>query len=90
MYVAVSQKGDDFEFIVKDNGPGIEKIEQALQPYSKEGTQPYDGDGTGIGIGLAVAQGIVEAMEGHMEVKSRKDYGTEVRVSFGLKKECVG
>ena len=88
MYVAVSQKGDDFEFIVKDNGPGIEKIEQALQPYSKEGTQPYDG--TGIGIGLAVAQGIVEAMEGHMEVKSRKDYGTEVRVSFGLKKECVG
>ena len=90
VYVAVSQKGDDFEFIVKDNGPGIEKIEQALQPYSKEGTQPYDGDGTGIGIGLAVAQGIVEAMEGHMEVKSRKDYGTEVRVSFGLKKDCVG
>ena len=33
VYVAVSQKGDDFEFIVKDNGPGIEKIEQALQPY---------------------------------------------------------
>ena len=89
VYVAVSQKGDDFEFIVKDNGPGIEKIEQAMQPYSKEGDQSSY-DGTGIGIGLAVAQGIVEAMEGHMEVKSRKDYGTEVRVSFGLKKECVG
>lgn len=61
-------------FIVKDNGPGIDKDKQKklFNKYWKGS----EGKGHNLGLGLAIAKGIVEAHKGKIWVESSVGVGT--------------
>ncbi len=60
--------GERVEFAVIDDGPGIppEQLPHVFERYWKARTADRDG----VGLGLAIAQGIVEAHDGRIEVES--------------------
>lgn len=68
-------------FVVKDTGVGMdeEEIDKLFKPFAKpenEFTDKY----AGAGLGLAIAQKLVEAMNGSISVKSRLGKGTSVEL----------
>ncbi len=64
---------------VRDEGNGIseEDLVRIFEPFQRVGDSQIR---PGIGLGLAVAKGFVEAQGGHIEVKSKENIGTEVRI----------
>jgi signal transduction histidine kinase len=62
---------------ISDNGEGIreEHLPHLFEPFFTT-----RGAGQGSGLGLAVSKGIVEGFGGSIEVRSRRDEGTVVRV----------
>ena len=70
-------------FEVRDTGIGIppEAIQGLFQPFHQvDGTRSRRRGGTGLG--LAISQRIVEAMGGHIEVKSRLGQGSRFRFAL--------
>ncbi len=67
------------EIQVTDNGCGISpaNLEKVFAPFFT--TKPV---GEGTGLGLSVCYGIVESMEGHMEVASQEGQGTTFTVKL--------
>jgi PAS domain S-box-containing protein len=65
---------------VRDNGPGYSEAELAtlFEPFLRQGAAARTGEGTGIG--LAVAQRLVAALGGRLEVQSQPGSGTEFRL----------
>lgn len=66
---------------VEDTGAGMHEayLARMFEPFSQESegmARRYEG----VGIGLTVVKHYVEGLEGNIEVKSRKDIGTHVRV----------
>ncbi|MEM9191809.1 MAG: hybrid sensor histidine kinase/response regulator [Myxococcota bacterium] len=69
--VGARSKGDQYEFLVADGGPGVgnDQLEKILQPF-------YQVDGSvtrthgGVGLGLAFARRICEALGGGVQVSS--------------------
>lgn len=82
--VSCRDKGDSWEFSVKDNGPGIEerhferifKVFQSLKSRDEQES---------TGIGLALVKKIVESHGGHVRVESKVSEGSEF--CFTIKKE---
>ncbi len=75
--------GEWFEIIVADDGPGVdEKMATNLfEPFANQGNRALL---TGsLGMGLAVAQGLVERMDGELEYV-REDGWTEFRIRVAL------
>ncbi len=75
-------------FEVRDSGIGIEpdEIEGLFQPFHQiDGTRSRRRGGTGLG--LAISQRIVEAMGGHIDVKSRPGFGSRFRFSLALERD---
>ncbi|MBF0193589.1 MAG: response regulator [Magnetococcales bacterium] len=66
-------------FIVTDNGPGItsENIERIFDPFFT--TKDI---GKGTGLGLSVVHGIVQNHKGAIEVDTKIDKGTTIKVYF--------
>jgi signal transduction histidine kinase len=64
------------DFIVSDNGPGIEqeKIEELFEPFKSS-----KGQG-GTGLGLAVARKLVREHHGRIVVESKPGEGTTFRI----------
>lgn len=73
----------NYDFIVRDNGIGMSKefVEHIFEPFERERSSTISGI-QGTGLGMAITKNIVDMMNGIIEVKSEKDCGTEVRVSF--------
>ncbi|MBW2615531.1 MAG: Cache 3/Cache 2 fusion domain-containing protein [Deltaproteobacteria bacterium] len=67
---------------VKDTGVGIpdEIIDKVLEPFFS--TKPV---GKGTGLGLSLCFGIIEAHQGRIEINSRQNKGTEVKVLLPVK-----
>jgi signal transduction histidine kinase len=71
------------ELAVSDQGPGMSRADQA-----RAFDQFFRGDDArrmvpnGSGIGLYAARGLVEAMNGHLELESAPDGGTTFRVTL--------
>jgi len=63
---------------VKDNGTGIdpEKIDKVFLPFytSKE-------TGSGTGLGLSISFGIIKDMQGNIEVQSKLQKGTSIKIT---------
>ncbi len=74
--------GNNVELCVKDTGQGIaaENLPKIFDPFFT--TKP---EGKGVGLGLAVLYGIVKAHEGEVEVKSKRNEGTEFILTLPLK-----
>ncbi len=81
--VAVSQNGNEAVVEITDNGEGIEKDElnKIFDPFytTKE-------PGKGTGLGLSVSLGIIENLNGKIEVESEKNKGTTFRIIIPITK----
>ena len=68
---------------ITDTGVGMdpETLEHLFDPYYQGGPSRV---GQGLGLGLAIASQIVELCEGTIEVKSKKDEGSEFTVRLPL------
>ncbi|WP_052466170.1 response regulator [Beduini massiliensis] len=73
-------------FSVKDNGIGISKqfMQKLFQPFEQEYADSARNK-VGSGLGLSIVYNLVHLMEGHIEVKSEKDIGTEFIVTLPMK-----
>lgn len=69
--------GDDYEFIVRDRGPGLtqEAKQRLFEPFFTTRAQ-------GTGLGLAVSYGLVAAHGGTLEARDRPGGGTEMRIAL--------
>lgn len=84
--VALNRRDDDVEIAVSDTGEGIrqENLPRIYDPY-------YTSKPAGTGLGLAVAQKIMDAHGGAIEVESREGAGTRVALRFPfMEKEGMG
>lgn len=68
---------DNVSFSIVDNGRGVpkENMEKIFEPFFST-----KAPGQGTGLGLFVTRGIVEKLEGRIELESRLGHGAEFRV----------
>jgi two-component system NtrC family sensor kinase len=78
------REGNQVELLVRDDGVGIppELIPHIFDPFTT--TKEV---GKGVGLGLAVAKGIVERHEGHIEVASELGVGTTFQIILPVRVE---
>lgn len=78
----------NLKFYVKDTGIGIDKkdITKLFTNFSQIENKTYTKKPTGTGLGLCICKGLVELMNGKIEVKSRKDIGTLFSFNLFLQK----
>ncbi len=84
--IALNRLEDALEIAVSDTGEGIrqENLPRIYDPY-------YTSKPAGTGLGLAVAQKIMDAHGGAIEVESREGAGTRVTLRFPhTEKEGMG
>lgn len=62
--------GETAVLTVRDNGPGIEDIENLFEPFY---TTKHPGDG--VGLGLAISSGLVSEMGGRLTARNAADGG---------------
>lgn len=78
---------DEYTVIIKDNGIGMtkEQIDHIFQPFNVK-KYPEQKRETGTGVGMAVAKGIVDAMQGTIDIDSELGKGTEVKICIPLQR----
>lgn len=62
--------GETAVLTVRDNGPGIEDLDQLFEPFYT--TKPT---GDGVGLGLAISSGIVNDLGGRLTARNGRDGG---------------
>ena len=77
--VSLYQRGDRVSLEVDDDGPGMsfDVAQRAFDPFYT--TKPI---GQGAGLGLFVCKGLVEGMDGIIDLQTAPGEGTRVRVGF--------
>jgi len=77
--VDVARRNGDVALTVSDTGPGIppETLRRVFEPF-------YSGKPNGSGLGLTIAQRIVRAHGGRIELDSQPGLGTRVTLLFPL------
>lgn len=83
---AGTQDNGRFVFIVEDNGIGMPESfkDYIFVPFSRaESVRSRNIQGTGLG--MSIAQGIVEAMQGNIQVESEENRGSRFTVTLNLK-----
>jgi signal transduction histidine kinase len=75
----VARRNDDVALAISDTGPGIprERLPQLFEPFSS-------GKPNGSGLGLSIAERIVAAHGGRIEIDSEPGRGTRVTLLFPL------
>ena len=71
--------GDDVVITVRDNGTGIEDIENLFEPFY---TTKSPGDG--VGLGLAISSGIVNDLGGRLTARNGRDGGAVFEITLPL------
>jgi two-component system NtrC family sensor kinase len=75
---------ENVEILIKDTGAGIPEgdVDKIFEPFfsTKE-------VGKGTGLGLSICYGIIEAHGGQIEVESRIDEGTTLRIILPVLKD---
>lgn len=79
--ISAEKVGTIVQISVKDNGPGIDtQVQHKL--FERFGRLEKDSEIEGSGIGLFVSKNIVQAHNGHIEVKSSLGHGTTFVVTL--------
>lgn len=75
-----------FVFTVEDNGIGMTQdfLGNIFVPFSRA-DDPLVKEIQGTGLGMAIAQGIVNAMQGNIQVQSEKGKGSRFTITLNLK-----
>lgn len=70
-------------FKIKDDGVGMtpEQIQHIFQPLNHDNRLSNRKD-RGSGLGMAICKKIIDMMDGHIDIQSEYDKGTEVSISF--------
>jgi len=81
------EEGDNIKFVVKDNGIGMTKDQQAriFDAFSQADvsvTRKYGG----TGLGLTISKQFVDLMGGELQLESAKDHGTTFFFTIPLEK----
>ena len=76
--VSAQDRGDCWEFVVADDGPGIKPAQQERMWKLFQTTRP----GEGTGLGLALVKRLVEAKHGKVFVRSVPGEGAEFHVQW--------
>lgn len=71
-----------FTFKITDNGNGISK--EFLPMIFKAFTQEDENHRNGSGLGLSITKGLVDALEGSIDVESELGYGTTFTITLKL------
>ena len=71
--------GDDVVITVRDNGAGIEDLENLFEPFY---TTKAPGDG--VGLGLAISSGIVNDLGGRLTARNGRDGGAVFEITLPL------
>jgi two-component system sensor histidine kinase KdpD len=81
--ISAHPAGDRVRIDIADRGPGIppERRRAVLQPFQRLSDHVTE-QATGIGLGLAVAQGLTEALGGHLGLADTPGGGTTVTVDL--------
>ena len=77
-----------YEFVFRDNGIGMEEefVKKIFEPFSRaEDSRVSKIEGTGLG--MAIAQNIVQMMNGTIQVESRKNHGSRFTVTLYLQQD---
>lgn len=79
------RSSDEVTISVRDDGVGIapEDLEKVFDPFFS--TKP-----TGTGLGLAMVRRIVDAHDGHIEIDSTLDFGTEITLRLPVVHKASG
>jgi len=80
--IDVEAKTQSLTITVRDTGIGIDETEQVrlFEPFVQVGTQHQGG----TGLGLAICKRLVQAMNGHISLRSAVQKGTSVEVALAL------
>jgi len=75
----VARKHDDVVLAISDTGPGIprDRLPRVFEPF-------YSGKPNGSGLGLTIAERIVAAHGGRIEIDTEPGRGTRVTLLFPL------
>lgn len=78
----------NYEFCVQDNGVGMSPdfLAHVFELFEREKNTTISGIG-GTGLGLALTKGLVEMMNGKIQVESEPNRGTRVRIFFTFRLE---
>lgn len=77
--ITTKSEGDYVSILIKDEGVGIDRKE--LSKVFKRFYRARSSEGVnGTGLGLSIVKKIVEDHQGDVKIKSKKGYGTEVRI----------
>jgi signal transduction histidine kinase len=81
VHLGCSIAGDEVAIVVRDHGIGIDEDElpRVFERFVR-GHRARAHRADGSGIGLSIAQAIVKAHRGHIEIQSWPEEGTEVRI----------
>ena len=79
--IIVDLEPESIRLTVTDNGPGIENIEQAMQPGYSTASDFVRSLGFGAGMGLSN----IKRCTDHFELKSKPGLGTRLNLRFNLK-----
>lgn len=79
------QQHRTIRFVIEDTGIGMSEafLPSIFQPFTKEDGSTTNRFG-GSGLGMAITRELVEAMNGDIQVKSRKGVGTTVTITLSF------
>lgn len=77
---------DQFELFVKDSGIGISKANQTKIFDRFYRIENNEIEHSGTGLGLSITKGFVELMQGNIQVISKLNQGTEIKIYLPLKR----
>lgn len=77
-----------YRILVKDNGIGMTEdfLKRVYKPFEREESSTVSGI-RGTGLGLSITKSIVDLFGGTMEIRSRKNQGTEVILDLAFRLE---
>lgn len=77
-----AQQRRGLSLVVEDNGEGMGEAQLArlFQPFERLGRETSSIEGTGLG--LIITRSLIEAMGGHMDIRSQPGAGTRVHITL--------